>query len=378
MLKRLIYLILLMLVFDGCEEYYKPVIDVMPGSLVVESRMTNDTTQNFVRLSVSRDFYSTAPVVWVTGAHVELVESKGGIMQALEKSPGYYTFQETPVVGKEYSLRISTRGNDVYESDFAVMPPVPTIDSLYTKDFVEKRYMTNAYHVPEMFETPGRQILIDAPLSPQLNHYLFDYQAVIQWYFSKAAIDSAPTPIEDSRIKQAFLDNSIARPHDTIWYGWITIKNTDEFNLAGPKDFSTSSSLQNHLLLWLDYRGGTYLDSTVQRPFNWIFTFEQYGITKASYDFRTKLNQQFTSDGTLLDPVLTQVTGNVHCVNNPKKVALGFFDLCSYKRYRYYLNLGSGPDHSVIIRKLNYFYDIPDRGFFKDKIPDFWETNYPK
>lgn len=378
MRKILFYLAPILMLFASCEEYYKPVIDVVPGSLVVESRMTNDTTQNFVRLSISRDFYSTAPVEWVTGAHIELIESGGGIMQALERSPGYYTFKEVPVEGKKYSLRISTPNNDVYASDFAEMPPVPTIDSLYTKDHIEKRYRTNAYNVPELYETPGRQILISAPLAPKLNHYLFNYQAVIQWYFSLAAIDSAPTPIEDLRIKQAVIDNSIARPHDTIWYGWITMKNTDEFNLAGPKDFSISDHVTNHVIEWLDYRERLYLDSTVQQPFHWIFTLDQYGITKASYDFHAKLNQQFSSEGNLFDPVLTQVAGNVHCVNDPSKIALGFFDLCSYKRYRYYMNLGSGPDNSVIIRQLNYFYNIPDRGFFKDKLPVFWETNYPK
>lgn len=377
--KAFLLIALIVMLVAGCEEIYKPALDVVPGSLVVESHITNDPSQSFVRLSISRDFYSTAAVDFITGAHIELIESGGSYMQALEKSAGYYTFQEIPEVGKKYSLRISYN-SDTYESDFMVMPPIPKIDSLYTRDYTEKTYRTNAYNVPELYEATGRQILVDAPLTSDLNHYLFKYQAVIQWYYSLVpGIDSIPVPLPDLPPKSAFL-NTLAPPPpaDTtlhVLYGWITYTNTDEFNLAGPKEFSASTKLQNHLIKWLDYRGGVYLDSTTQKPVNWIFTLEQYGITKASYDFHAKLNQQFSAEGNLFDPMLTQVSSNIHCVNNPSKIVLGFFDLCSYSRYRYFMNLGSGPNSTLIIRKITKFYDIPNRGFTVDKHPVFWQTN---
>lgn len=368
-MNKIISLILLLALFSACEETYRPSIDILPGSLVVEARLTNDNTQNFIRLSQSRSFYSTDPVNWATGAIVELVEAGAKITtKGAEIKPGNYSFPQNPVPGKSYALRITWQGN-VYQSDFSTMPPIPTIDSLYTQNYIQKTTKLDAYDVPQTYEAPGRQILINAPLSADLNYFRFNYQAVIQWVYSKVpGIDSIPVPIDDSG----------KTPRDTVWYGWNTITDPAEFNLAGPKDYSTSNELQKHLIKWLDYRGSVYLDSAKQRPYNWIFTLEQFGLSKATYDFYTKLNQQFKANGNLFDPVTAQVESNVRCVNDPTKLVLGFFDVSSYSRSRYYMNLGSGLDRTVVLRRLNYFYDIPDRGYVLFNKPVFWETDSPK
>lgn len=368
-MNKFLYLILLLALFSSCEEYYRPSIDIVPGSLVVEARLTNDASHNFIRLSQSRGFYSTDPVIWATGAKVELVEAGEKItIKGSEIKPGNYSFPQNPVPGKSYALRITWQG-DVYQSDFSTMPPIPTIDSLYTQNYIQKTTVLDAYGVPQTYEVPGRQILINAPLSTDLNYFRFNYQAVIQWVYSKVpGIDSIPVPVDDSE----------KTPNDTVFYGWITVTDPTEYNLAGPKDYSSSNELQNHLIKWLDYRGGIYLDSAEQRPYNWIFTLEQFGLSKATYDFYTKLNQQFRANGNLFDPVTAQVESNVHCVNDPTKLVLGFFDVSSYSRTRYYMNLGSGLDRTVILRRLNYFYDIPDRGYILFKKPVFWENDYPR
>lgn len=378
-MNKFIYLILLLVLFSACEETYMPSIDIVPGSLVVEARLTNDNTKNFIRLSQSRDFYSTDPVIWATGAKVELVEAgEKTTIKGSEIKPGNYAFPQNPSPGKSYALRITWQ-NNVYQSDFSTMPPIPAIDSFYTENYIQKTIKLDGYGVPVTYEIPGRQILVNAPLSSELNYFRFNCRAVIQWVYSKVpGIDSIPEPIDPGETKSASLNNSIATPRDTVLYGWITITNASEYDLAGPKEYSTSSELARHVVRWLDYRGGLYLDSTTQRPYNWIFTIEQFGLSKATYDFYTMLNQQFEANGNLFDPVTAQVESNVHCVNDPTKKVLGFFDLSSYARYRYYLNLGSGSDNTVVLRRLNYFYDIPDRGYIMFYKPEFWETDYPK
>jgi hypothetical protein len=128
----------------------------------------------------------------------------------------------------------------------------------------------------------------------------------------------------------------------------------------------------------LAYNSYVYWDSTVQEPYNWIVILDQYGIPKESYTYHEKLNRQFDADGTLFDPVIAQVYGNIYCKNDPDKIVLGFFDMNSYKQYRYYLNLGTGKDETVVLRQLDQYFDIPDRGYRKDEPPIFWETNYKK
>lgn len=347
-------MVLFALLFVSCEEYYKPELEVVPAMMVVESHLTNDPGQNFVRLSMTQDFYNTVQEEEITGAKVDLVELGGQIMSGLENSPGYFTFPSTPVPGRQYKIQI-TYQNDVFISDLVTMPPIPTIDSLYTVHRIEKSFRTNSSGIPELIETPVREICIDAPLSFQLGYYRFNSRAILQWIYSPAPSNGPPPP---------------------SWYGWLSVYDRGLFNLAGPKEYSISNKVRQHPVVSLDYNGKVYLDSAAQSPSGWILILDEYGISKESYDFHEKLNQQFSAEGSLFDPVLTQVYGNIKCTTSPEKIVLGFFDLNSYRQYRYYLSLGTGPDDQVIQRRLNSYPGIPDKGYQIGIRPSFWETNY--
>jgi hypothetical protein len=367
----------------SCEEYYKPSIDDMPGLMVVDSHVTNDPNQNFVRISKARAFYSTAAVEWISGATVELVQENFQIIKGREDAPGYYVFPTTPTFEKKYRLRI-TYLKDIYESDYVLMPPLPSIDSLYTRHEVEKVTRTNAYNVPEVFDQPGRQIYIDAPVTPQLQYYRFNYRAIIQWLFNPYWMDD-PTDVTihlpTTKKSAPAFGPIIPLGDDTTkhyLYGWLSVTDNNLFNLVGPKEFSLTQRIEKHPIVALAYNSYAYLDSFTEKSCNWILLLDQYGISKESYDYHQKLNRQFSADGTLFDPVVSQVAGNVVCRTDPEKIVLGFFDMNSYKQYRYYLNLGTGTDQTVVLRQLDQFFDIPDRGFTKDLPPEFWETNYKR
>jgi hypothetical protein len=355
MQQRLLYLALIVLLFVSCEDYYKPDLEVVPGTMVVESRLTTDRAQNFVRLSLTRNFLNNDALEWITGARVELIESGRLIVKAKEVNPGYYTFQHIPSVGKTYVLWILYK-NDVYESSPVIMPPLPKIDSLYTRHKIEQKYRVNGYGVPELFNKPGREICVDVPIKQQFPYTLYTCRAIIQWeYYPPSPRVGPPSP---------------------PLYGWRTKYDNGVFNLAGPKEFSTSTEVLQHPIQMLAYNTQEYLDSVALIPMNWIVIVDQYGISKESYDFHEKLNKQFLAEGSLFDPVMTQVFGNMHCKNDPGKIALGFFDVRSCRQYRYYFNMGTGPDNQVIQRRLNEYYDISDHGYEIGVRPVFWEDNY--
>ncbi len=347
-------MVLFSVLFVSCEEYYKPELEVVPGMLVVESHLTNDPKQNFVRLSMTQDFYSAVQEEKIIGAKVDLVELGGQIMSGIENNSGYFTFPSTPVPGRQYKIQINYQ-NDIFVSDFVVMPPIPAIDSLYTKHKIEKYFRTNSYGVPKLYETPVREICIDAPITYQLGYYRFNSRAILQWVYTPPVAFGPPPP---------------------SWYGWLSVYDRGLFNLAGPKLYSVSGKVRQHPVLTLDYDGQFYLNSSDHIPSGWILILDEYGITKASYDFHEKLNQQFSAEGSLFEPVLTQIYGNIKCTTSPEKIVLGFFDLNSYRQYRYYLSLGTGPDNQVIQRRLNSYPEIPDKGYQIGTRPSFWETNY--
>lgn len=353
--KRSLSLVTLVLLFSSCEEYYYPKLESTPGKIVVESLVTNDPNQNFVKLSMTRDFYGTNQLDMLSGAKVRLVQIGGTIVTANETGPGYYIFPETPIPGKRYMLRISYQQN-LYESEILQMPPTPAIDSIYNGHIIKKEYVTDGYGVPRLTEVPSREIYVDAPITPDLAYYRFTWKEVLQWVYTPPAPPLGPPP--------------------PTMYGWNSFIDQDLFNLAGPKQFSSSAQIKKHPVLSLAYNSQFYLDSITQVAAGWIIILDEYGISKSSYDFHEELNKQLAAEGSLFDPVLTQVYGNIKCTNDPKQIILGFFDLNSYRQQRYYLNMGLNENSGVSFHEIFRYIEIPLRGDTLGNRPEFWEYNY--
>lgn len=354
MKKDLIPMTFFALFFTSCEEYYTPSMDVVQNMLVVESSLSNDPQQNFVKLTATSNFYNPRQFEKIYGAQIKLMEIGGPIVDGTETSTGYFTFTSIPEAGKKYKIRISYI-NDFFESDTVIMPPPPSIDTLYTKHVVEKDYKTDIYGVPYLVETPGRNICINEQMSSTLEYSRFNWRAILQWMYNPPS-KGGPAP--------------------PSWFGWISTYSSGQFNLAGPKIFTTTDQIKAHPVLFIPYDSHSFLDSIKQNPMGWIVIIDQYGITKESNDFHEQLNKQFTAEGSLFDPILTQVHGNIHCLNNPDKMALGFFELNSYRQYRYFINLGTSEKGTVIQRRINHYLAIPDQGYWVGNFPPFWESFY--
>ena len=179
MRKKLIHLALFVIILSSCEEYYKPAMDVVPSILIVDAHLSNDSQNSFVKLTMTNDFYNTAQAKLVTGANVKLIEEGNHLIEGYEQTTGFFIFADTLVPGKKYRIRITYK-TDIYESYPVLMPPLPRIDSLYTKDKPVNGYQTDSYGVVTPIVTPSRDICIDAPITSALKYYRFSNRAILQ------------------------------------------------------------------------------------------------------------------------------------------------------------------------------------------------------
>ena len=353
MRKELLYIVSVALLFVSCEKYYTPKLDKVDSILVIESHLTNDAQQNFVKVTATNGYYDTNTTEPSDGVSVDLIDMQGKTMNALDFGNGYFRFTDTPVPGREYKLVIR-HYMDKYESEVVKMPSLPSIDTAYTEYQVQKTYRTNTIGPPVPIETPVREMYIDAPITQSLQYYRFAWRAVLQW-----TITPPSTPF--------------GSPPSTN--GWLSLYDKDQglINLAGPKLYSSASQIKKHPILSIPYEYGVYLDSKEKNKQGWILIIDEFGITRESYDFHNELNKQLTAEGNLFDPVLAQVYGNIHCTTNASKVVLGYFDLSSYRQYRYYFNVWAVDEGKVILRQLDKYPYIPDNGQTVGDPPYFWE-----
>ena len=350
--KRNFYLLFLLFLTTSCEKLYNPAIDTASGQFVVDAKITNDLSRNDVHLTKTRSFYDRLPVLEVSGASVSLVENGGKSIKATESSSGHYSFPTVPESGKQYFLRIIIQ-NKTYESRAVTMPPIPSVDKLYTTHVVYTINENSGEGTPRTYQREGREIDVDIPVSSALSYYRFVVRSTIQWTWSQAPGSIFP----DS-------------------YGWYSYQNNEKFHLVGPNDQTQPGKIIKHPMLLLDYSPLLYFHSSL-RTLNsqgWILMFEQYGISKESYEFHQQLNDQFAATGSLFDPIQTQVYGNILCKSNPSEIVYGFFDLYSVKEIRYFLKLPT-PPLELTLRPINRYPVIPFDGEIKAEVPSSSNPN---
>lgn len=353
MRKELNYLILILILLVSCEEKYQPAIEKTDGQLVVESLITNDLTKNFVHLSQTRNYNDNIPLLEVSGAVVELIEKQGYKIRATESNPGYYVFNSVPESGKNYFLRIGIL-SDIYESAEVTMPPLPTIANFHTEHVVKKVYVKNVEGTSHAIDKAGREFYVDLPVTNSSSYYRFDITTVWEWHcdLNPKTFSIIPT-----------------------YYGWYVFFEKEKYNIAGPKNFSQAGKIEKHPLLTVSYDVYDYIyEDTLFSKYDTLYAkgcllqLEQYGTSKESYEYREKLNSQFSAVGSLFDPIQNQVYGNIICKTNPSKVVYGYFDLNSYSQYRYFFNLSTPPD-DFPIRQVFRYPDLPDRNGIMETQP---------
>jgi hypothetical protein len=354
--KLILYILFLQLVFTSCEEIYQPKMDTISGLLVVDAEITNELSKNYVHLSKTRSFYDNLPVIEVSGATVNLIELGGRVIKGHENSPGYYSFNEVPLSGKQYFLRIVNM-NRTYESKAVTMPTLPSITDFYTTH-VEKTVIVKTGENNNLtYKSMARAIDVDLPMTDSLSHYRFVFRSLLQWTWEINPASPAPYP---------------------ICYGWYSYQNNELFQLVGPKDMTEPGKVTMHQLGSISYDSISTLHKDTLTMRGWILFVEQYGISKESYEFHKQLNNQFAATGSLFDPIQTQVYGNILCKSNPTETVYGFFDLNSFQQVRYFLTLNKPPG-AISLRRIYRYPIIPDHGVIYGIMgelpikPSWWE-----
>lgn len=351
-MKQGLYILILILTIVACEEIYNPKIDEVDNMLVVEAILRIDQQLNTINLYRSRGFNNTdESYPRVSGATVFLTDDRGGTLNFAESTPGVYITNEFLDTDRIYTLNITLDGEH-YVSEAQQVPGTPVLDSVYG-EFVEKVSVEGTANSSEdIVKDYGIQVQTDIMEQADVNHYRFYGRKVVQY------LDTYDTVI-------------LGMPETRPIYIWRSVYPSGTFNIAGPPAYSTSRDIMKHPLEFFEENYFNYIPDTMSFM-GWIYIIDEFGINENSYNYYTDLNQQLGAEGRIFDPVYIQLEGNMHCESNPDLIVLGNFEITSYTEYRYFLFYYKGSGE-FWLRKIPYFYDIPERGYIKDDRPDFWE-----
>ncbi len=154
-MKRLIplYSVLLILLFNACEEVVNiPLRNTVPG-VVIEGSVTTLPGPYKVIMSQTTDYYNPGMIKHLSGALVFVKDSEGHYWYFQEKKQGLYeNSQFTGIPGLTYHLQIEWNRH-VYTASSVMQEPVP-IDSLHVQFFPGSRFADAGYFIIIYFTDP--------------------------------------------------------------------------------------------------------------------------------------------------------------------------------------------------------------------------------
>lgn len=129
----LVILILLQIVFTGCEDEIMPTLQEAPAIVVVDAWINNKPEPQIIKVSASQAYFDNSPLPGISGAIVQVADENLKVFDFIETEPGIYTW--TPKqgetfgeIGVQYGLNIEYNGQ-TYNA-ISKMNRVPSVDSL--------------------------------------------------------------------------------------------------------------------------------------------------------------------------------------------------------------------------------------------------------
>lgn len=298
--------ILLLFAGTACVDPFSIKSITNAGTLVVEGILSTELKQHAIYLS------RTSPVnkqqrLPETGAQV-FIDFDSGTIPLTESSAGtYLTPPVQGVVGKTYSLRITTADGDQVESTDVTLRYTPPIANVYGQ------YNPT---IPSLNNGAGFQILLDAKdTTNQTNYYRWEYEET--WELQ--------TPFES----------------EFIWLGG----NNVAFRTVPVSTCYASDTSSNVIIQTTNGLASNEINSQVVRVFSadglqmrvqYSILVRQYSLSEQGYLYWLNIKKINETQGGLYDTQPGEVLGNLKMKNGTGTV-LGYFDACTIQQKRIFM-----------------------------------------
>ena len=276
----------------ACKEKYTPVIkDVNPNYLVVDGFINTGADSTIFMLSRTFKLDNKA-VTSPEKATIVAVESDGGasyVLPELAKKPGTYA---VPALNldqtKKYRLRIRTKDNKEYLSEFVESKVSPPVDLTYDFRHGNLNIYSNTY------DATGK------------SRY-YNYTYVETWQY-RAPQQSFYKVENHKLVLRHYPEDDIYDCYHEAPSKKITVASTTAL---------TEDRLADNLIL--DLAPGT---ERVKIEYSMLI--KQNVLTRAGFEFYERLNKNTEKVGSIFDSQPSLLTGNITCTTNPAETVIGF------------------------------------------------------
>ncbi len=307
-LRYFTYLIgLCLLILGSCvEPYQPPVIEQENSHLVVEGFLNTGGGPTVIRLSRTQQLDETGKPASELKARVTIEGERGSQFALTERGNGEYVLPGFRAVsGEKYRLRIKTTGGKEYPSELVPVKPTPAIDA------ISWEALNDGVHVYVNTHDPGNNTL----------YYRWDFEET--WEYTVPY----PATIE-------YKNGTSNQITDNLYRCWTT---------TASKNIYIGSSVRLSEDIIYKYPIEFIPIESVKHSIKYSILVRQYALTKEAYQYWENLRKNTENIGTLFDPLPSQLSSNITCVNAPEEKVFGFFSAHSVTEQRIFISRNELP-----------------------------------
>ena len=315
-MKKLFY-ILLIIIAASCTQKYTPTLRPSSNNfLVMEGTLNSGSGLALLTLSRSTNLDSPS-TQYEQGAQITVQASDSSTFTLQETSAAKYTASDLNLdTTKKYRLKILTSNGEIYTSDFVSVIPNPPIDSI--------SYQQN---------NSGLQISVNTH-NPQNNTRYYQWLYNETWEFHSAYL---------SKLKYVITQTPQG-------YEYALTPATVAYYPPDPYDSSIficwQSDSSNQILLG---SSATLSQDIINVPITTVaagsqkltvlfsINIHQYGWSEQGFQFLQTMQKNTENTASIFNPLPSQLVSNIHCINNPAKMVLGFFNISPAQEKRFFI-----------------------------------------
>lgn len=324
----------------SCIEPYIPESqkDFVPR-VIVDGLITNESENQVIKLSYtsSIDSLKFDPL---SGCFVEVLDDLGNSYFFEESYPGIYNGKitiENLIPGTAFQLHFILNNGEEYESDLETLTNSPPINSIHYL------LQTKATTDPEI-SYQGMQFYYNFKATDEYDRY---YRLVVEetWEYHAAY----PISIFYSGGYQTI------SPDSSLYFCYKTQRINDIFLIS--TDGFEKNEYENFQLHFVD-------NQTQRLRYKYSLLLKLYSLSRNASNFWVNLKKNSQESGGLYETQPALVIGNIHHVNYPDEMVLGYFGVSSVQEKRIFF---TKPDDFTFAQD---FYCIAS----KPNIEDGWPS----
>ena len=338
-----IFFALLLFINIQCKKTYNPpAVRVNYNYLVVNGTLINSSdSPTVIQLSrtkaLSDSTFVTAPE---TGAQVTVEGNDNEVFQLIEVQPG--TYQTSPLhlnYTNQYRLNITVSNGNKYQSDYIPVKQTPPIDSITWQQKDDVMIYLNT-HDP----------------ANNTRYYRWDY---VETYQYEAPLSAS---LGTSNGRLYYVDST-----DQTFDCWLTV---DSKNILAGSSVALAQDIINQAPIT------TILQNSQKISIRYSILVKQYAITQQAYQYLEVLKTNTENLGSIFDAQPTQLTGNIHSLQNPSEPVIGFLTASSVQQERLFITKYDVTNWHFVdtnaecaVTAIGHA-DLPDPAFFVYDYPD--------